>query len=413
MKYDKRKLYVGIDVHAREHKAVVIPVGLLELSGAAWKKVRPLSIQNDLNSFERLDMAIRSYISSAEEVAIAVDHTGGHYSEPIVYYLQTKGYHVCHLESKAMKAARERLLDEESKSDVIDSTSAAYMLYLRDAQGLSFRISEMTPELGSKAAILNSLVLQRLQFNKLAMQATNRLHQFLLAVFPEGETLYFNQLLKITPYYPTPRDILTSNGLNRIKGLRRKDKENIIELAAKSVGVPDGTYGWLIRELSILRIEYLEKCDDLASVLRTQLTTHPYGEILLSFPGVGDITAATIIGIIKDMERWPDKKKFKKALGVYGTLIQSGANRNRTRQGKEGSKHGRRVLFQICFGCVRKNVRDNDFRDYYYRQVAQGKVRIKALCSTMGKLAEIIYHCLKAGELYRYQGKYRGDRQFR
>jgi len=31
---------------------------------------------------------------------------------------------------------------------------------------------------------------------------------------------------------------------------------------------------------------------------------------------------------------------------------------------------------------------------------------MKALVSTMGKLAEIIYHCLKTGELYQYQGKY-------
>lgn len=31
-------------------------------------------------------------------------------------------------------------------------------------------------------------------------------------------------------------------------------------------------------------------------------------------------------------------------------------------------------------------------------QVVRGKPRIKALVSTMGKLAEIIYHCLKIGE---------------
>ncbi len=36
-----------------------------------------------------------------------------------------------------------------------------------------------------------------------------------------------------------------------------------------------------------------------------------------------------------------------------------------------------------------------------------GKKKIKALVSTMGKLAEIIYHCLKTGEPYKYQGIYR------
>jgi len=88
------------------------------------------------------------------------------------------------------------------------------------------------------------------------------------------------------------------------------------------------------------------------------------------------------------------------------SLTQSGADPGRTRRGKEGSKHGRRVLFQVCLRCIITNVHDNDFRDYYLRQVARGKKRIKALVSTTGRLAEIIYHCLEAGEPYQYKGKY-------
>ncbi|MBA7713148.1 hypothetical protein ES703_122147 [subsurface metagenome] len=140
-------------------------------------------------------------------------------------------------------------------------------------------------------------------------------------------------------------------------------------------------------------------------MLRAQVKAHPYGSILLSFPFLGEIAAATIIGIFKDIERWSDKKKFKKALGVYNSLTQSGSSVSR-RQGKEGSKNGRRVLFQVCFGCIITKAPDNDFRDYYLRQVARGKPRKKALVSTMGKLAEIIYHCLKVGEPYQYQDKY-------
>lgn len=81
--------------------------------------------------------------------------------------------------------------------------------------------------------------------------------------------------------------------------------------------------------------------------------------------------------------------------------------KSNTRRGKEGSKHGRRVLFQICRNCIKSNAPDNDFKDYRLRQVNQGKVRIKASVSTMGKPAEIIYHCLINGEIYEYPGKYR------
>lgn len=407
MKNNQRKLYIGIDVHSREHKVAVIPVEVLEQSGTTWKNIRPLSIKNNIDDFKHLDTIIRSHISSTEEVAIAIDHTGGHYSEPIVYFLQARGYNIYYLETKAVKAARERFLDEENKSDIIDSTNAAYLLFLRDVHGMSFRISAMTPDLGSKAAALNSLALQRWQFNKLVTQATNRLHQFLLAVFPEGENRYFKQLLKITPYYPTPQDILTSNGLDGIEKLCQKDKENILELAANTVGIRGDIYKWLIKDLSVQRMESLAKREMLTFMLRTQVAAHPYGSILLSFPFLGEIAAATIIGIIKDIERWPNKKKFKKALGVYNSLTQSGGDLVRRRQGREGSRNGRRVLFQVCLGCISTKAPNNNFSDYYLRQVARGKPRLKALVSTMGKLAEIIYHCLKAGEVYRYQGNYR------
>jgi len=400
------KLYVGIDIHSREHVAAVIPISLLELPGALWGKVKPITIRNNIEDFERLETAIRSHVLAPKDVAIAVDETGGHYSEPITYFLLTKGYSVYYLEAKATKAAKERLLDQESKSDVVDSITAAYLLYLRDVHGISLRISAMIPELQSQASALNSLVLQRWQFSKLVVQATNRLHQFLLAVFPEGEAKHFKQLLKVIPYYPTPRDMLSSNGLVEVEKLCQKERESIMELAADTVGVPSDIYGWLIRELSIQRTAYVAKREVLTSVIRKQVAAHPYGDILLSFPYLGEIAAATIIGIIKDIERWPDKKKFKKALGVYSSLTQSGGSPGRTRQGKEGSRHGRRVLFQVCMGCVKVNTPDNDLRDHYMRQVARGKPRLKALVSTMGKLAEIIYHCLKAGEPYHYQGIY-------
>lgn len=247
--------------------------------------------------------------------------------------------------------------------------------------------------------MLNSLVLHRWQLSKSANQISNRLHQLLLAVFPEGESRCFSQLMKIIPYYPTPDDILHSNGLEKVGGLRQKDRCQILELAANSVGVPGDIYRQVIVDLNQQRIDVLAKLDAVTAMIKPQVRAHPCGDILLSSPFLGEIAAATIIGTIKDINRWPNKKKFKKALGVYNSLTQSGNSLSRTRQGKEGSRRGRRVLFQICLGCIRTNAHDNDFKDYYLRQVARGKLRIKALVSTMGKLAEIIYHCLKVGEL--------------
>lgn len=405
-----RKLYVGIDVHSRVHKVAIVPKTTMKKPSSLWQQIETFDIINEREDFEMLDRAIASHTREVDEVAVAVDHTGGHYSEPLVNFLQDKGYLVYHLETKAVKAARQRLLDQESKSDTIDAVGSAYLLYLRDVHGMSFRISAVMPQLQSTAFVLKSLVLQRMQFNKLTSQATNRLHQYLLAVFPEGESQHFRTLIKIAHRYPTPSDILSSRGFRMVRTISEKDKEDIVKLASETVGVPGKIYRWLIRDLSLQRLEYLRKRDILTSMIRKQVALHPYGQILLSFPQLGEIGAATLISVIQDVSRYPNEKKFKKALGVYAWQSQSGESRTRTRQGKEGSRDGRRVLFQVCFGCVRTRVRDNDFKDYYLRQVARGKPRIKALVSTMGKLAEIIYHCLEVGERYQYQRKYKTNR---
>jgi len=228
-----------------------------------------------------------------------------------------------------------------------------------------------------------------------------------LAVFPEGEAQCFKKLLLVTPYYSTPKEILRSHCLETVEGLSDKDQRKIVELAQNTVGVENPLYASLIKDISTQRMEFLAKRDALTSKMREEVVAHPYGEILLSFPHLGEVIAATIIGVIGDINRWSDKKKFKKTLGVYSKLTQSGTTPARGRPGREGSRHGRRVLFLVCFGCAKTSARENDFKDYYLERVARGKPRIKALVSTAGKLAEIIYHCLKARELYQYQGKYK------
>lgn len=65
------------------------------------------------------------------------------------------------------------------------------------------------------------------------------------------------------------------------------------------------------------------------------------------------------------------------------------------------------MLYQAFLGSLHKSVQPNDFRDYYEKQLSQNKIWIKAITSTTGKMVEIMYHCLKTGEKYEYQGKYK------
>ena len=44
MKEAKHKLYVGIDIHSREHKAALLPTAILEYTDAPWEKIKLLNI---------------------------------------------------------------------------------------------------------------------------------------------------------------------------------------------------------------------------------------------------------------------------------------------------------------------------------------------------------------------------------
>ena len=403
------QLYVGIDVHKRDQVSSILPISIFEGKTNKWKKIKPITVRNNIEDFESLHNIIVSQAGDISHVSVAVDRTGS-YSIPVVNFLLSRGYKVYFLTNQSVKVAKERFLKEENKTDRLDSVILAYLLYLRDFKGLALNISATKPDFESQANLLRPLVLQRMQYVRLGVQATNRLHQYLLIVFPEGELKYFKQLLKIIPYYPTPQDILNSNKLQNIKGISKENRMSIIALARETVGVPADKYRWIINDLNLQRLEAQRKKELITRQIKKEVLAHPYGRILCSFPFIGDIIAATLIGIIKDIDYWPTDKTLKKAFGVYGREYISGVGHAVRRPGKTGSREAKKVaLFQACIGCTRKNAYPNDFRDYYDKQLHKNKIWIKAMSNTTGKMAEIIYHCLKTGVLYQYQGKYKPD----
>jgi len=395
------EVYVGIDIHHSSHKVAIIPLALMEKGGRAWKQVKPLSITNCRLDFEKLDRSIKEHNQDPSQVSIAIDHTGGYYSAPIVNFLSLRGYRLWYLEAKALKKAKNRFLDQENKTDEIDAVSMARILYARDILNDDLRISAVSPELGSEAATMRALCLQRLALDKLITQATNRLRQFLVATFPEGESLYFTYLARIVTKYPTPQAILTGD----LKEFRipQKVADAIRKAATDTVGICSPVIAASIIDVAQHRLDLISKKSELTAKIENLVKGYPYGPILTSFPCLGEVGAATLIGVIRNIDRWPSKKCLRKALGVYPTVTRSGAGAAHSVMGREGSREARRVLWQMVFSNLRKQAKPNIFRDYYQMKVNKGMKGKPAIVATMGKVCEIIYHCLKEGEVYIYK----------
>ena len=404
------RLYVGIDSHSQTHKVALIPAEDLQNHQKSLKKSELLDVCNSLSDFRRLGRAIRKYTSVANEVVIGIDSCG-FYTLPITYYLQSLEFRVFYMEQKLSKTSRGYLFDLENKSDVIDAIRIAYLLYLKDLAGSLFRSTALkVPDFDSKASILHTLILHRQQYNKLIAQSTNRLHVFLIGIFPEAEKQYFTRLLRILPHYPTPQEIARSRGMRKVNGVGTATKNAIKELARETVGIPAWNYRTLILNLCRQREQALAWRKEISDSIEKEVNEHPYGAVLLSFPCFGTVAAATIIGMIGDIERWASDKKLKKALGLYGTFQESGKSLSLRKPGRGGNRLCKTALYQVVMRCLTDKAPENDFKDYYRRKVSRGKSKISAIVSTMGKLTEIMYHCLKTGEPYCYKGIYKKSR---
>jgi transposase len=406
------RLYVGIDSHSKSHKVVLVPSSMLRQLPKSLKEPDVMDVHNTLNDYHRLTRSIRGYTKIADEVRIGIDSCGI-YSLPITYYLQKQNYRVYYMEQKLSKVSRGYIFDLENKSDIIDAIRIAYLLYIKDVTGSLFSSTACRiPDLDSSANRLHSLVLQRQQYSKLLTQITNRLHAFLTGIFPEGEEKYFSQLLKVLPYYPTPKEISRSRRMTKIKGIGKTTEINLKTLAKKTVGIPADNYVELILKLCKQRKVVFSWLSEITHIIDIEVNKHPYGGILLSFPRLGVVAAATLIGMIGDINKWDNDKKLKKAFGTYSSFQQSGKYLNNRRQGTRGSRLCKTALYQVVILCLPDNVPENDFRDYYRHKVSRGKKKMTAIVATMGKLTEIIYHCLKTGQPYVYQGIYK-DRKSR
>ena len=127
--------------------------------------------------------------------------------------------------------------------------------------------------------------------------------------------------------------------------------------------------------------------------------------LLTSIPGVGEITAATILGEIGDINRFDSPKKLIAYAGLDPSVFQSGKFKAKNNKiSKRGSHYLRKALYQASFAGVSKQksgIRNATLYQYYTKKFEEGKAYKVALIATSNKLLRIIYGILKNGETFR------------
>lgn len=120
---------------------------------------------------------------------------------------------------------------------------------------------------------------------------------------------------------------------------------------------------------------------------------------LMTIPGVGSITALSIVGVVGDVERFPTARHLVGYLGLDPRVRQSGERRARHGHiSREGQAHARGLLVEAAHSAIRT---PGPLRAFHARLKDRRGSQV-ALCATARKLAVICWHLLASGEDYRH-----------
>ena len=250
----------------------------------------------------------------------------------------------------------------------------------------------------------------------------NRLCTDLYLLFPGYINVFGNPFgkasLELLKRYPSPRSLseADSNELammiskisRKTVSWAMKKVETLLEITAHALAMP---MEFDILSLKIkAHVENIESFQDRLDGILKQLKTmiqssdfpakeRRYIELLEEMPGIGFLTAVTLIAEIGDFSKFHSPKAFVAFFGIDPSVNDSGKFRgDRNKISKRGTRFGRRVLFTAALASIR-TTRKGDainpiLRDYYHKKCENKKKKV-ALVAVMHKLLNYIFAVLR------------------
>ena len=404
-------LYIGIDIGKGKHVAGFLSQTLLERH-ERFEACPALVFENSREGFRLLIERIRSY-SPLEHVFVLMERTG-HYHRALEQYLQELDIpvYVMHVQSRPAGML---------KTDKRDALTLANQLYSQLELGVQVAnkvqlIRRLVPPTEA-AAQLKGLIRHRYELIRESTQRKNKLTALCDEIFPELTRVVKDPnalvALALREKYPIPQALATASltTLQQIRGgARSLSDAKLLELqrlAAQSIGTKDLArqrglvleQTQLIKELRLLR-EHVEQLEtEIVSIVEHARE----GQILLSFPGIGPVMAATTIAAIGSIHNFPSASALKSYFGWAPVVAQSGSTLDHSRLTRGGTRTMKQMLFLAVFQAIR--LQDNEWAKLYDRLVKAkcpydertqsyvGKTRV--IGRVAGQMTEAIYALLK------------------
>ncbi len=403
-------LYVGVDIGKANHIAGFTSNTLLARHGQ-FEGCPSLKFENSREGFRQLVDRIRAYVPLGQ--AYVLMEKTGHYHRPLEEYLLEAGIsvYVMHIQRR-----QEGLL----KSDKRDALRLSNHIYGQLEKGVQApektQLVRRALPPTEAAALLKTLMGHRYELSHESTKRRNQLMAIADQLFPEVTTVFKDPngetALKVRAAFPTAHAVATASldALCAAKGPYQPSRQKMAtlqELAVQSVGIKDSgrtrslvfEQAQLIRELQLIR----EHMDQIDAETDRIVSTSREGHILMSLPGIGLVSAASIMAAVGNINNFPSAASLKAYFGWAPRISQTGISRNSAVLGRQGERTMKEVLYMSA---VRAAQDSSEFNGIYKRLVARkcdydesrgdyvGKRKVIARIA--GQICRMIYAFLKA-----------------
>ena len=369
--------YIGIDISKYKHDFCII-------SNTGELIVENDSFENNKKGFQSFLDLLKPYNKS--DIHIAFEATG-HYSLNLELYLINQGYSFMKMNPLIIHQFLKARSLRRTKTDKADSLTIANYLMSVPYQPNSDLLYNIF-SLKSLCRSREQLVKERSKYQVLL---TNQLD----LTFPELKQFLGNKisstLLFILEKYTNTEHISLMRDYDSIKNISRGKFSyvkfvKLKELAKNSVGHHDKNTDLLISTYVSIIKTFNDKIDSIEKQISTIIKE--LNPRMLSIPGLGEISVATILSEYGDIRNFSSPNKMLAFAGLEPSIIQSGTIENNGKMVKHGSGHLRYVLMNASLTLLKFNP---TFYDFYLKKRSEGKCHRVALSHVCKKLVRLIF----------------------
>ncbi len=354
-----------------------------------------------------------SYLKGLKAPCLIGFEATGNYHRPLAYYLGKEGFALRLISSLAAAKTREALYNSWDKNDPKDAQVILHML----KTGLSQVYCDPRIDSANELQELSKTYYQ-VSLRKVRVQHSIMTH-YLPLYFPEAQK-YFNStraewFSSFMWRFPVPAAVTKYTREEFIAAAwdtagRKVNKTawlaDFYDTATQSIGLPVSEDSEAVRMFRLVLRDHLDLCNMRQQIEqqadRYMANNEDYHR-LQSIPGIGPITALTVLAETGDLRRFSHYRKFLKYCGLDLSTEQPGRFRGTSKLSKRGNCRLRLAFWLATTSAIR--MRENTFRakyEHYIRSNPDNKdLKRKAYTAGAAKMARVAYSLIKTGTDYR------------